>query len=69
MVFSEAVKNVLALVTGDGFFKVLDFSQGREVVSVKVHSKIINSLSCNHHLPQLYLTSGDDGVINLIDIN
>ena len=40
-----------------------------EIVNIKVHQKLVNSISNNHHMPFLYLTAGDDGIVNLIDVN
>ena len=69
MIFSEQSPNYICVVTGNGYFKIVDTQKAQELVNVKVHKKIVNSVSCNHSMPFLYLTAGDDGLICLIDIN
>lgn len=69
--FSEKTKDLLALVNGAGNFQMFNLSSNSTgpVVDIKLHKDVINSVSCNHFLPFLYLTAGVDGVTNLVDIN
>ena len=69
IVYSEAQENFICAGNALGKFKIFDTSKqnSQALIDIPVHQKSINSISCNKFLPFLYLTTGDDGKINLVD--
>jgi len=70
LAFSEQHSNMLSVVTGDGFFKVYEFSSESPMpkISVRLSNKELNSTACNHFIPSLYLIGASDRRISLVDI-
>ena len=68
--FSEQHSNMIAAVTGDGVFRLYDFNTPAEtpLINVKMSGKELNSLSCNHFIPSLFLSAGVDRKIYLLDV-
>lgn len=67
--FSEQNPKLVSCVTGNGFFKLYNIDSNNPLIDLKIHNKEVNSVSCNHKLPFLYLTAGIDRKINIIDVN
>ena len=67
--FSELQSNVIAFGTGDGFFRLHDFSttQDAPLVNLRLSTKEINSICCNHFIPSLFLVSGKEAKLWLVD--
>jgi WD40 repeat protein len=70
LAFSEQHSNMISLVTGDGFFKVFEFTSDNPAakINVKLSNRELNSTACNHFIPSLYLVGGNDRRISLVDI-
>jgi peroxin-7 len=70
LVFSEQHSNMVSVITGDGFFKMFEFSTDNPMpkISVKLSNKELSSVACNHFIPSLYLIGGNDRRISLVDV-
>ena len=70
LAFSEQHSNMIAAGTGDGFFKLFEFSSIRDtpIFEMKLGMKEIHSISCNHFIPSLYLAAGAEAKLWLVDL-
>lgn len=61
---------MISAVTGDGFFKVFEFTTDTPAprINIKLSLQELNSVCCNHFIPSLYLVGANDRRISLVDI-